>query len=108
MWEFVENFFANQGQENSGYATEEFLEKVASGVTGLDAQAALDGRDSTEVTSSIQASQQAATKANVDSTPSFLVGPSDGTLSKIESRTLTVEDFREPIKDALAEAQAGE
>jgi protein-disulfide isomerase len=108
MWQFVENFFANQGQENSGYATEEFLEKVASGVEGLDAQKALDGRDSTQVTSSIQASQQAATKANVDSTPSFLVGPSDGTLSKIESRTLTIEDFREPVKDALAEAQAGE
>jgi len=108
MWEFVENFFTNQGQENSGYATEEFLEEVAGGVTGLDAQAALDGRDSAKVSSSIQASQTAATKANVDSTPSFLVGPSDGQLSKIETRTLSIDDFREPVKDALAEAQSGE
>ena len=104
MWQFVENFFANQGEENSGYATEEFLQRVASGVNGLDAQAALDARDSAKVTSSIQASQAAAREANVDSTPSFLVGPSDGTLSKIESRTLTIEDFREPVKEALAEA----
>ena len=106
MWQFVENFFANQEDENSGYATEEFLERVASGVQGLDVQRALDARDSAKVTSSIQASQNAAAKANVDSTPSFLVGPSDGQLSKIETRTLTIEDFREPVRAALAEAQA--
>jgi hypothetical protein len=74
-------------------------------VQGLDVQAALDGRDSAKVTSSLQASQSAATKANVDSTPSFLVGPSDGRLSKIETRTLTIEDFREPVQEALAEAR---
>ena len=108
MFEFVENFYANQGEENSGYATEAFLKKVAGGVEGLDVQKALDGRDSAKVSSSIQGSQSAATKANVDSTPSFLVGPSDGTLSKIESRTLTIDDFREPVKDALAEAKSNQ
>jgi protein-disulfide isomerase len=107
MFEFVENFYANQGEENSGYADEAFLEKVAGGVTGLDAAKALDGRDSATVTSSIQASQNAATKSNIDSTPSFLVGPTGGQLSKIEPRTLTIEDFREPVKDALAEANGG-
>ena len=106
MFEFVENFYANQGEENSGYATEAFLKKVAGGVEGLDVQKALDGRDSAKVSSSIQSSQSAATKANVESTPSFLVGPSGGTLSKIESRSLTIDDFREPVKDALAEAQS--
>jgi protein-disulfide isomerase len=104
MFQFVENFFANQGDENTGYADEAFLRKIASGVEGLQVDRALDGRDSAKVTSSLQASQSAATKANVDSTPSFLLGPSDGTLSKIESRTLTIEDFRGPMKDALAEA----
>jgi protein-disulfide isomerase len=104
MWQFVENFYANQGQENSGYADEAFLKKIAGGVDGLDVTKALDGRDSAKVSSSIQASQSAATKANVDSTPSFLVGPTDGQLSKIETRTLTIDDFREPVKDALAEA----
>jgi protein-disulfide isomerase len=104
MWQFVENFYANQGQENSGYADEAFLKKVAGGVEGLNVTQALDGRDSAKVSSSIQASQSAATKANVDSTPSFLVGPTDGQLSKIETRTLTIDDFRAPVKDALAEA----
>lgn len=108
MFEFVENFYANQGGENSGYATEAFLKKVAGGVEGLDVQKALDGRDSAKVSSSLQRSQTSATKANVDSTPSFLVGPSDGTLSKIESRTLTIDDFREPVKDALAEAKSNQ
>ena len=69
-------------------------------------QKALDGRDSAKVSSSIQGSQTAATKANVDSTPSFLVGPTGGTLSKIETKTLTIDDFRQPVKDALAEAKS--
>jgi protein-disulfide isomerase len=107
MFQFVTNFFANQGDENSGYADEAFLERIAGGVQGLDVQAALDGRDSAKVTSSIQASQEAATKANVASTPSFLVGPSDGQLSKMETRTLTIDDFREPVEQALAEANGG-
>jgi protein-disulfide isomerase len=106
MFEFVENFYANQGEENSGYADEAFLKKIAGGVAGLDVTKALDGRDSAKVTSSIQGSQTAAQKANVDSTPSFLLGPSDGQLSKIETQSLTIEDFREPMKDALAEANA--
>ena len=105
MFEFVENFYANQEEENSGYVTEAFLKKVAGGVEGLDVAKALDGRDSAKVSSSIQASQSAARKANVESTPSFLVGPTDGTLSKIETRTLTIDDFRGPVKEALAEAQ---
>jgi protein-disulfide isomerase len=107
MFQFVENFYAHQGQENSGYVDEAFLKEVAGGVEGLNVQQALDGRDSAKVTSSIQASQAAARKANVDSTPSFLVGPTDGQLSKIETRTLTIDDFRGPVKDALAEAQGG-
>jgi protein-disulfide isomerase len=106
MWEFVENFYANQEQENSGYVTDAFLRKVAGGVQGLDVDKAMAGRDSATVSSSIQASQTSATKANVDSTPSFLVGPTGGTLSKIDTRTLTIDDFRQPVKDALAEANA--
>jgi protein-disulfide isomerase len=106
MFQFVENFYANQGQENSGYADEAFLRKVAGGVTGLDVDKALDGRDADAVTKSISESQQAATQASVDSTPSFLVGPSGKQLSKIETQTLTIDDFRDPIKEALAEAGA--
>lgn len=105
MWPFVENFYANQGEENSGYVTEDFLKKVAGGVEGLDVTKALDGRDSATVSSSLQASQASASKANIDSTPSFLIGPTGGTLSKIEPRTLTIDDFREPVKEALAEAK---
>ena len=106
MFEFVENFYANQEEENSGYVTDAFLKKVAGGVQGLDVQKAMDGRNSATVSSSIQGSQTSATKANVDSTPSFLVGPTGGTLSKIETKTLTIDDFRQPVKDALAEAKS--
>jgi protein-disulfide isomerase len=108
MFQFVENFYANQKTENTGYATESFLKKVTGEVGGLDAAKALDARDSATVTSSISASQRAATTANVDSTPTFLVGPTGKTLSKIETQSLTVSDFKDPIAQALKEAGASQ
>ena len=37
-WEFIENFYANQGIENSGYVTDDFLTEIANdaGVPDID------------------------------------------------------------------------
>ena len=40
LWSFVETFYANQGTENSGYATDEFLKNVAT-TAGVNADAAM-------------------------------------------------------------------
>jgi hypothetical protein len=36
LWNFVETFYHQQGKENSGYATEEFVHHIASEIPGLD------------------------------------------------------------------------
>lgn len=45
MWQFSEAYFAAQGPENSGYATDEFLRGLARQVPGLDVQRAFADRD---------------------------------------------------------------
>ena len=40
-WDFTEAFYARQGEENSGYVTDDFLREVAGDVRGLDVDRAL-------------------------------------------------------------------
>jgi protein-disulfide isomerase len=75
-WQFVEIFYRNQGAENSGYVSDEFLTEiaVAAGVEDIDAwnQSRADARwDAT-----LAEIQQQAAEAGFTGTPSVLVeGP---------------------------------
>ena len=73
LWNFVDLMYRNQGRENSGYATDAYLRRVAAAVPGLDVDKAFAARGGAAVTAKLQAAQSAATKAGVNSTPTFLV-----------------------------------
>jgi protein-disulfide isomerase len=77
-WPFLDQIFANQGQENTGYMTEEFLRKMASQVQGLDADKLLATASSDAVVAPLQAVDARATKYKLDSTPSFLLTVGSG------------------------------
>jgi protein-disulfide isomerase len=80
-WHFVETFYAEQGEENSGYVTDAYLQGIASQVTGLDlARWASDRRDQ-ELANEIAGDAQAAENAGLTGTPSFLIGASGGAMS---------------------------
>lgn len=84
LWNFSDVFFYNQGQENSGYVTDAFLQRIyrASGVDATKADAyaasAASGRD-------LEAAVTMANRYRVDGTPTFLVGRKDGTLTKLDA-----------------------
>ncbi len=98
MWQFVDRFFAAQGAENSGYVTEDFLRDVGSGVPGLDVERALaaDSRDA------IALAEREARAAGIDSTPSFLVGPTGGELRRAELQSLDAASFAAILDRELA------
>jgi protein-disulfide isomerase len=77
LWSFVETFFANQGTENSGYASDEFLRDVAA-TAGLDAEAAMSYAGTDEAEQALTAANQAAQAVGADSTPTFTVKKGDG------------------------------
>jgi protein-disulfide isomerase len=80
-WHFIETFYAEQGEENSGYVTDAYLQDRASQVTGLDlARWASDRRDP-ELANEIAGDARAAENAGLTGTPSFLIGASGDAMS---------------------------
>jgi protein-disulfide isomerase len=86
LFDFVHVFMSRQGEENSGYVTDEFLRDVASSVPGLSADNVVAGAGGAGVTKA----QIDAHIAGVQGTPSFLVGDrlvsSDRVVASIEQQ----------------------
>jgi protein-disulfide isomerase len=84
LWQFVDIFFHNQGEENSGYVTDAFLRRVAAAVPGLDAGRALAEADSPAAQKLTEDANNEARRVGLESTPSFLVGRTGGKLRSLE------------------------
>lgn len=107
LWAFADLAYARQGAENSGYADDAFIESVATDA-GLDAApivAAAEDPDP-EVDDLVTQATDEATTNGVSSTPSFLIGPTGGTLEPLEVSSLELSAFEGPIDDAIAAAQS--
>jgi protein-disulfide isomerase len=83
LWSFTHLFYENQGEENSGYVTVEFLNKIAAATPGLDAKEA----DAAVGGAAAQKIVDGANAAGVDSTPTFKIGTSGGALTEIDIGT---------------------
>jgi protein-disulfide isomerase len=96
MWQFVGLAYARQGRENSGYATNAFINKLAAdaGLKQLDAGAAAERQ--------VQRNEQIARTLGIDSTPSFLIGRTGGTLSRFQPSDLSPSAFEPRIDKELA------
>jgi protein-disulfide isomerase len=80
-WHFIETFYAEQGEEGSGYVTDAYLQDIAGRIAGLDlARWAGDRRDP-ELANEIAGDERAAENAGLTGTPSFLIGASGSVAS---------------------------
>jgi protein-disulfide isomerase len=61
LWNFVDLMYRNQGKENTGYATDAYLHRLAAAVPGLDVNRAFAARDGAAVTKRLQSAQALAT-----------------------------------------------
>jgi protein-disulfide isomerase len=91
MWDYVEIFYNEQGQEDSGYVTESYLQGIAKQVTGLNLSQWSSDRNDSLLSAQITSDEQAANQAGLTGTPSFLLGKSGGALS-----SFTPSSFTEP------------
>jgi protein-disulfide isomerase len=101
QWDFVERFYADQGQENSGYVTPDFLRAVARAVPGLDPERVLSRTADAEVDTAIAADAAAQERNRVAGTPTFLVGRRGGELRPTEG--FGIDQLRAAIDPLLAE-----
>lgn len=75
-WQYAYLLFENQGAENSGYATDEFLRDLAQETEGLDVEEWQSAQDDAFVEEEIEAVQERADAAGVQATPTIVVsGP---------------------------------
>ena len=101
LWETVELLYQNQGGENTGWVSDELLDAVGTSAM-LDVDAWHDGFDAASVDQGIEDAAAEATTAGINSTPSFLLGPTGGELERVEVQSLDAEGLRPAIDQALA------
>jgi protein-disulfide isomerase len=94
MWGFTEGFFRNQGPENSGYATNSFLERLARRTPGLDVEQLTADFGSQGVEGLTRQAERLGRQLGVQGTPAFYLVRDGGEPEQIEI-------------DALGEALGG-
>lgn len=77
-WQYAFLLFENQGQENSGYATDEFLTDLARQTQGLDVGQWNEARDAAFVDEELRAVQERANESGVRATPTLVVSGPEG------------------------------
>jgi protein-disulfide isomerase len=88
-WNFIELFYREQGEEDTGYVTESYLQGLAQQVPGLSLSKWTGDRNDATLASQVTSDAQAANAAGFTGTPSFMVGKSGGAMSKLEYSSLT-------------------
>jgi len=75
-WDFVDLFYRNQGAEESGYVTDEFLRAIAEGAGVQDIDKWDEARESPRVRRQVEAEIAEAEDLGLTGTPSFVIeGP---------------------------------
>jgi protein-disulfide isomerase len=96
-WNFIELFYRNQGFENSGYVTDDFLESVAEGAGVPDIPKWNEDREDPKLDDELSKVQTEAQTLGFSSTPSFLVeGP--GGKKNTFSGVLTLPELEQAIE----------
>ena len=98
LWQFTDAFYRSQGAENSGYATDEFLRRIATQTPGLDVERAFAERGDTRM---LGAAERAAGTLGVSHTPAFYLRRGDGPARPLEPSDLTAEAFAAALDERL-------
>jgi protein-disulfide isomerase len=101
LWNVVDLLYLNQGEENSGWVSDELIAAVGRSVPGLDGQLMQERMDSADVTAELRTHTDAAAAAGITGTPSFELGRTGGELSRLEVGSLEADEFRAAIDELL-------
>jgi len=83
-WYFIETFYHEQGEEDSGYVTEGYIQSIAKQVPGLNLTQWTSERNDPTLAGQVESDAQAANSDGFNGTPSFLIGRSSGAMTKLE------------------------
>jgi protein-disulfide isomerase len=99
-WNFIELFYRNQGEENSGYANDEFFTAVARGAGVRNISRWNEDRRTGELADAVSNSTEEAKKLDFTGTPSFAIrGPDTNGIESLGTPSSAGE-----LEDAIEEA----
>lgn len=102
MWDYVELFYHEQGEEDSGYVTESYLQGLAQQIPGLNLSDWSEARNDPAFQEQILHDGQAAEQHGFNGTPSFLIGRSGSALHAFSYTSLTdPSSFEAAIEELL-------
>jgi hypothetical protein len=89
MWNYLETFYHEQGEEDSGYVTEHYLQEIARQVSGLNQALWAEDRHDPTLPTRLAAALVVVRRAGFTGTPAFLIGRSHGAAARFSPRSLT-------------------
>jgi len=101
-WYYIELFYHDQGEENSGYVNEAFMQGLAQQTPGLNLSQWTSDRGSNELANEVAADVQAANNLGLTGTPAFLIGHTGGQAKRVEASITEASSFDKPIETAIA------
>jgi protein-disulfide isomerase len=99
-WELQEALFRAQGEENSGWVTDELVRDLAGDIEGLDVDRMFEDADGAEVTAQVQEMARQGQADSVPGTPTFFVQIGDDEPYLIQV-PLEPSAFQAALEDAL-------
>jgi protein-disulfide isomerase len=101
LWNFIDLLYLNQGEENTGYVTSQYLRRLAGAVPGLDVTRALAASQAPAADAALAQATHVAQADGVAATPSFLIGRAGGPLRPLTPSSLTAGPFVAAIGQLL-------
>jgi protein-disulfide isomerase len=103
LWNFTDVLYFNQGEENSGYVTQSFVDRInkAAGVDAAEADAFAKSDASKEP---LGAANTLANQYGVNATPTILVGKRGGDLKAVDADATDVSAYKSAIDAVLGQA----
>jgi protein-disulfide isomerase len=106
MWHYVELFYHQQGEEDSGYVTPTWLRERAEQIPGLNVAKWEEERHDPAFAAQLEKDKEAVGENGFEGTPSFLIGKTGGTMHKLTRfNTAQLEEasglFQPEIEKAL-------
>jgi protein-disulfide isomerase len=101
MWNFVDLFYRNQGQENTGYVTDAFLARIARGAGVPPNLVVKSATKNAALERPLQQAEAEAQAAGQTATPAFLIGPRGGQGKVLSVDRLDIGAFTAAIDPEL-------
>jgi protein-disulfide isomerase len=105
LWNFVDLLYLNQGEENTGYVTPAYIDRLLEAVPGLNVSAAVGASRTQAAGQALAQANVVASQNRIDSTPSFLIGRIGGPLRLFQPSSLQAAPFVQAIDSLLGRSR---